>query len=156
MQQAVAAADITCTSEGGRSVVRVGGRDVEEDLNSESVNRAVSLVARVPQVRERLVAMQRALGAAHPSVMEGRDIGTVVFPDAVAKFYIDASEEVRARRRGLQGLADSVGERDRLDSTRKTAPLKAADDAIVIDSSALTLEQVVERVMDTLRSRGVA
>jgi len=156
VQQAVAAADITCTSEGGRSVVRVGGRDVEEDLNSESVNRAVSLVARVPQVRERLVAMQRALGAAHPSVMEGRDIGTVVFPDAVAKFYIDASEEVRARRRGLQGLADSVGERDRLDSTRKTAPLKAADDAIVIDSSDLTLEQVVERVMQTLRSRGVA
>src|SRR6187455_2958014 len=100
-------------------IVRVNDRDVEAELNSEAVNRAVSLVARIPEVRARLVAMQRALGSAQPAVMEGRDIGTVVFPDALAKFYIDASEEVRAKRRGLQGHTDSVRDRDRIDSTRK-------------------------------------
>lgn len=155
VRNAVSAADITCVIEHGRSVVRVGGREVEDELNSEAVNGAVSLVARVPQVREKLVTMQRALGHAHPVVMEGRDIGTVVFPDAAAKFYIDASEEVRAKRRGLQGHTDSVRERDRLDTTRKTAPLMAAPDAIVIDSSDLTLAQVVDKVMETLRARGI-
>jgi cytidylate kinase len=155
VRNAVSAAEITCVIEHGRSVVRVGGHEVEDELNSEAVNRAVSLVARVPQVREKLVTMQRALGHAHPVVMEGRDIGTVVFPDAAAKFYIDASEEVRAKRRGLQGHADSVRERDRLDTTRKTAPLMAAPDAIVIDSSHLTLAQVVDIVMETLRARGI-
>jgi cytidylate kinase len=88
--------------------------------------------------------------------MEGRYIGTVVFPDSPAKFYIDASEEVRAKRRGLQGHTDSVRDRDRIDSTRKTAPLMAAPDAIVIDSSDLTLAEVVEEVMEILRARGLA
>src|SRR3954469_11153368 len=115
----VSEADLTCTLEDGRSVVRVNGENIEDKLNSEAVNGAVSLVARVPQVRDKLVALQRALGRAHPVVMEGRDIGTVVFPDALAKFYIDAHEDVRAKRRGLQGHSDSVGERDRIDSTRK-------------------------------------
>jgi cytidylate kinase len=155
VRSAVSTADITCVIEQGRSVVRVGGREVEDELNSQAVNGAVSLVARVPEVREKLVAMQRALGRAYPVVMEGRDIGTVVFPDAPAKFYIDASEEVRAKRRGLQGHSDSVRERDRLDTTRKNAPLMAASDAIVIDSSHLTLAQVVDTVMETLRARGV-
>ena len=153
--RAFSGAEIRCTIEQGRSVVRVGGRDVEEELNSEAVNAAVSHVARAPQVREKLVAMQRDLGHAQPVVMEGRDIGTVVFPDAMVKFYIDASEEVRARRRGLQGLADSVRERDRMDTTRKNAPLMAAPDAVIIDSSDLTLEEVVNKVMETLRARGL-
>ena len=130
------------------------GRDIEDELNSEEVNRAVSLVARVPAVRERLVAVQRAIGRAHP-VMEGRDIGTVVFPDAAAKFYIDASKTVRAHRRGLQGQADTVRERDRIDTTRKTAPLIAAPDAMIIDSSNLALDEVISRVMDELRTRGL-
>jgi cytidylate kinase len=147
--------DFQCTVEGGRSVIRVNGADVEAHLNSEPVNRGVSYVAKIPQVREILVAMQRAVGHAHPSVMEGRDIGTVVFPDALVKFYIDASEEVRAKRRGLQGHADSVRERDRIDSTRKTAPLTAAPDAVVVDSSEMTLEQVVARILELLHERGV-
>lgn len=153
--KAVADTSFECTVESGRSVIRVNGQDVEAELNSEQVNGGVSHVARVPQVREKLVAMQRALGHERPSVMEGRDIGTVVFPDALVKFYVDASEEVRARRRGLQGQADSVRERDRLDSTRKTAPLMAAQDAIVVDSSDMTLEQVVSRILELLRDRGV-
>lgn len=147
--------DIACPVRKGRCIVEVDGRDVEEELNSENVNRSVSLVARVPAVRDRLVSMQREIGRSRPTVMEGRDIGTVVFPDAIAKFYIDASETVRARRRGLQGQTDAVRERDRIDSTRKTAPLVAAPDAVVIDSSNLTLEEVVSRVMDELTARGL-
>jgi CMP/dCMP kinase len=148
--------NITCPVSNGRCLVQVDGQVLDEELQSEGVNRAVSLVARVPAVRDRLVSLQRELGRTQPVVMEGRDIGTVVFPDAAVKFYIDASEAVRARRRGLQGQADTVGERDRIDSTRKTAPLVAAADAVVIDSSHLTLEQVIGRVMDELRRRGLA
>jgi cytidylate kinase len=151
----IESADFQCSVESGRSVIRVGGKDVESELNAEGINRGVSHVAKIPQVREKLVAMQRAVGHAHPSVMEGRDIGTVVFPDASVKFYIDASEEVRAKRRGLQGHADTVRERDRMDSTRKVAPLMAAADALVVDSSDLTLAQVVDRILELLRERGV-
>lgn len=147
--------NITCPVSHGRCVVHVDGTDIEQELNSENVNRAVSLVARVPAVRDRLVSMQREIGRAQPVVMEGRDIGTVVFPDAIAKFYIDASEAVRARRRGLQGQADAVRERDRIDSTRKTAPLVAAPDALVIDSSELPLDEVVARVWSELQARGL-
>jgi len=146
---------ITCPVRNGCCVVQVDGEDIEQELSSESVNRTVSLVARVPAVRERLVSMQREIGRSQPTVMEGRDIGTVVFPDAIAKFYIDASEAVRARRRGLQGQTDAVRERDRIDSTRKTAPLVAAADAVVIDSSDLPLDEVIARVMGELRTRGL-
>lgn len=144
----------TSPVENGRSVILVNGADVEGELNSEAVNLAVSHVARIPQVRELLVAMQRELGWAQPVVMEGRDIGTVVFPDAPWKFYIDASEEVRAKRRGLQGHTDSVRDRDRMDSTRKTAPLMAAADAVVVDSSDMNLAEVVAHVLALLASRG--
>lgn len=147
--------NITCAVRDGCCVVQVDGRDVEAELSGENVNRSVSLIARVPAVRERLVNMQRGIGCAQPTVMEGRDIGTVVFPDAVAKFYIDASESVRARRRGLQGQTDAVRERDRIDSTRKTAPLVAAPDAVRIDSSKLGLDEVVSRVMHELKTRGL-
>lgn len=125
-------------------------------LTSDAVNKAVSRVAAVPAVRERLVAGQRSLALVGPLVMEGRDIGSVVFPDSAFKFYIDASEEVRAARRKAQGHTDAVGERDRLDSTRKNSPLVTAPDAEVIDSSHLPLDQVVERVLSVLRSRGLA
>ncbi|HEY2572751.1 MAG TPA: (d)CMP kinase [Verrucomicrobiaceae bacterium] len=147
--------NIACAVHGGKSVVQVDGKDMEHELNSIEVNRAVSLIARVPAVRDRLVAMQRQLGRSQPTVMEGRDIGTVVFPDAPAKFYIDASEKVRARRRGLQGQDDALRERDRIDSTRKTAPLVAASDAVIIDSSHLTLDEVVARVLDEVKARGL-
>lgn len=141
---------------GSQSSVRIDGRELDAELTSALVNRNVSLVARVAEVRERLVAAQRSLCQEGPLVMEGRDIGSVVFPDAAHKFYVDASEEVRARRRRAQGHTDSIEERDRLDSTRKTSPLVVASDAVVIDSSNLTLDEVVEEVMKVLRSRGVA
>lgn len=138
-----------------RSSVQVDGHDVEAELNSPEVNGAVSFIARVPAVREMLVRIQRELGTQHPVVMEGRDIGTHVFPDAPVKFYIDASPEVRAQRRSLQGQTDTLQERDRIDSTRATAPLKPAADAILIDSSHLNFEQVVARIMQDLAQRGI-
>ncbi|MBV6499827.1 MAG: Cytidylate kinase [Prosthecobacter sp.] len=135
----------------GRTQVSVNGRVLGDDeLNSDPVNKAVSLVARVPEVRERLVAAQRALACLGPLVMEGRDIGSVVFPDSPLKFYIDASEEVRAARRRAQGHTDQVAERDRLDSTRKTSPLVVPQGAVVIDNSRLTLDQAVEAVLSRL------
>jgi cytidylate kinase len=154
-QEAVrqAAASLTLESPviDGQTQVSIAGRALtQDDLNSDPVNRGVSLVARVPEVRARLVADQRALASLGPLVMEGRDIGSVVFPDSPLKFYIDASEEVRASRRRAQGHTDQVAERDRLDSTRKTSPLVVPEGAIVIDNSHLTLEQAVQAVMDRL------
>lgn len=140
----------------GQTTICIDGRLPGPELTGDAVNKAVSLVAAVPAVRERLVSGQRALALLGPLVMEGRDIGSVVFPDAAFKFYIDASEEVRSARRKAQGHADRVGERDRLDTTRKNSPLVASADAVVIDSSDMTLEEVVERVLSVLRGRGLA
>jgi len=123
-------------------------------LNSDPVNRAVSHVAAVLEVRTALVAAQRALRSLGPLVMEGRDIGSVVFPDSPFKYYIDASEEVRASRRRAQGHADQVAERDRIDSTRKASPLVIPQGAIVIDNSHLTLDQAVEAVLTSLKAQG--
>lgn len=135
----------------GQTQVSIQGRVLsQDDLNSDAVNRGVSLIARVAEVRARLVADQRALATLGPLVMEGRDIGSVVFPDSPLKFYIDASEEVRASRRRAQGHNDQVAERDRLDSTRKASPLVIPQGAIVIDNSHLTLEQAVESVLSRL------
>ena len=147
----VAALDLDFIAEDGKIVTRIEGRALTDDeLNSEAVNAAVSFVARVPEVRNRLVAEQRALVAHGDLVMEGRDIGSVIFPDTPHKFYIDASEEVRAARRRGQGLADTVALRDKLDSSRKTAPLMVADGACYIDSSDMTLEEVVAKVVERI------
>ncbi|MGV3663485.1 MAG: (d)CMP kinase [Prosthecobacter sp.] len=136
----------------GRTQVCVAGHTLTDaELNSDSVNKAVSLIARVAEVRERLVADQRALIAIGPLVMEGRDIGSVVFPDSPHKIYVDASEEVRASRRSAQGHADQVAERDRMDKQRKASPLVIPEGAKVIDNSHITLEQAVEQVIAALK-----
>lgn len=154
VRAAAAAVQLDSPVADGQTQVRVDGRVLStDDLNSDAVNAGVSLVARVPEVRERLVSDQRALTALGPLVMEGRDIGSVVFPDSRLKFYIDASEEVRAARRRAQGHADQVAERDRLDSTRKSSPLVVPEGALVIDNSHLTLEQAVEAVLAGVAER---
>jgi cytidylate kinase len=151
IRQACAAVEVQSPVVDGQTQVQVNGRTLTDaDLNSDPVNRAVSHVARVPEVRDRLVAAQRALVDVGPLVMEGRDIGSVVFPESKFKFYIDASEEVRASRRRAQGHTDQVAERDRLDSTRKTSPLVIPEGAVVIDNSHLTLEQAVQQVLQHL------
>lgn len=135
----------------GKTQVHISGRTLtDEELNSDPVNRAVSFIARVNEVRDRLVAAQRALAAIGPLVMEGRDIGSVVFPDSPHKIYIDATEEVRASRRGAQGLSDQIAERDRIDKQRKNSPLIIPVGAVVIDNSHITLEQAVDQVIAAL------
>ena len=146
--------EVSCGVVDGQSSIRVDGTDPGEALRSSEINNAVSSVAAIPEVRELLVALQRGLLAHGDLVMEGRDIGSVVFPETPFKFYIDASEEVRMKRRQAEGLTDSVGQRDRQDSQRKTSPLVIADGACVVDSSDLGIEEVVDRVLEELRERG--
>ena len=137
------------------SVILVNGADPAPFLCEPGVNAAVSRIAAIPKVRQTLVARQREFACEHDVVMEGRDIGTVVFPETPLKFYIDASPEVRARRRAAQGQADDLAARDRTDSSRKDSPLMIAADAQVIDSSELTVAGVVESILKRLERVGL-
>lgn len=139
--------------------ITVEGEDVTAMLRRPEVESAVSLVSRVSGVREALVWAQRELAGQRPVVMAGRDIGTVVLPEADLKVYLDASVEERARRRyqELSALGQEVTEemvladlrrRDRIDSQRSASPLQVAEDAVVIDTDGLTLDEVVQRVLE--------
>ena len=110
----------------------------------------------VPRVREILVEKMRGYARDRDVVMEGRDIGSVVFPETPYKFYIDASPEVRLRRRIAQGQRDQIAARDQADSSRRASPLVIAKDAHVIDSSNLTIEGVVAEIVDRLRMKGIS
>ena len=145
---------VECGVDDGQSTISIDGVDPGAELRSDAVNAAVSAVSAVPEVRELLVAKQREMLRLGDLVMEGRDIGSVVFPDTPFKFYIDASEEVRRQRRAAEGQNDEVGKRDREDSQRRTSPLKIAEGAYVIDSSHLDITEVVERAKEGLRERG--
>jgi cytidylate kinase len=140
------------------SRVLVDGADVTDRLRSTEVGEAVSLVSRMPGVRQAMVARQRELAREGEVVMVGRDIGTVVLPDAPLKVYLDASPEKRARRRyeelramgqqlTLQQVRDELAHRDAIDSGRDVSPLRPAEDAVVIDTDGLPLEQVVARTL---------
>ena len=144
--------------------VLIDGTDVTRAIRTPELDRASAAVARLPKVREILVDRQRALGAGGGIVMEGRDIGTVVFPAAEVKLYLDASAEERARRRAndpshsggpaaLAEVANLLTERDRSDSTRAASPLYAAPDATVIDTTGAPIDQVVARVMSIVESK---
>ena len=148
-------ADIECGLADGESNIFIDGIDPAPYLVSEEVNANVSAVASIAEVRRLLVAKQRVYATAHDVVMEGRDIGSVVFPDTEYKFYIDASAEVRALRRLRQGLQDSITARDKVDSTRRNSPLTIAEDAHVIDSSNLTIEGVVGEIIGRLKLKGL-
>lgn len=145
----------------GRMRVLLDGEDVSETLRGPLINTNVSLVARVPEVRRVLVDKQREMAMDGGVVMEGRDIGTVVLPNADKKFYLTASVEERARRRYLEmkqrgfepdpeALKVEIKERDRIDSERPVSPLKAAPDAIVIDTTEKSVDQVVREVLDEI------
>ncbi|HOX45916.1 MAG TPA: (d)CMP kinase [Myxococcota bacterium] len=142
--------------------VFLGPDEVTLELRSPAMSQAASRVSALPEVRAALLALQRGLGQDGGVVLEGRDIGTVVFPDAEVKVFLTASAEVRARRRhaellarGLQvSLEDTLreqAERDRRDEGRAVAPLKAAADAVVIDTGPLSLDEVVARVLALAR-----
>lgn len=126
------------------------GDDATPHLSEPDVAARVSVIAAVPSLRDAVNTRLRSLALGRDLVLEGRDIGSVVFPGTPWKFYLDASPEERARRRAKEGAVDSVTERDRLDSTRATAPLTVPEGAVVVDTTSLTLEQVIRSVLSHL------
>ena len=145
---------IDCGVKNNLSTIAINDRLLTTEIRSAGVNEHVSKVASIPEVRESLVAMQRDYLVEYDVVMEGRDIGSVVFPDTPFKLYINASEEVRAARRAKEGESDEVAKRDAQDSNRKASPLKVADGSIVIDSSDLTIDGTVEAAREALIKLG--
>ncbi|MBW2524957.1 MAG: (d)CMP kinase [Deltaproteobacteria bacterium] len=150
----------------GGSGVRVllAGADVSQAIRTPELSRGASRVSAIGAVREALLELQRQLGRAGPVVVEGRDIGTVVFPDAPVKFFLTASLDERARRRfeelrarGLDGELDEtrreVAERDRADRERPVAPLRQADDAVLVDSTGRTVDEIIDQMAALVHER---
>ncbi len=155
IEQLATQAAITCQLRGHDSLMLIDGVDPEPFLREDRVNDNVSLVSSVPRVREILVDHLRRYARKDDLVMEGRDIGSVVFPETPFKFYIDASPEIRARRRAAQGEHDRIAARDQADSSRRASPLIIAEDAYVIDSSNLTIDGVVGEIIGRLKLKGL-
>ena len=161
-QAAVASLAESSQIEVGADRVVIDGHDVTREIRTPEIDRAATAVARLPAVRAVLVAQQRAMGGIGGVVMEGRDIGTVVFPQADVKLYLDAAPEERARRRAadpahsggpttISDVATLLTERDRLDSTRPASPLYRAENAIVVDTTGKSVERVVAEVLEVVR-----
>ncbi|NJK92833.1 MAG: hypothetical protein HC904_14040 [Blastochloris sp.] len=135
--------------------LQVDGCDPAPHIRSEAINQSVSQIASIPELREFLVIEQRKLRNHHPLVMEGRDIGTVVFTDTPHKFFLDADPEIRNQRRQLQGQADTVGQRDQLDRNRSVSPLIKAADALPIDATYDDAETIAQNLYLLLQQRGI-
>ncbi len=151
-------------SERGASDVYVNGENVEGRIRSIVVSNLVSKVSSIPEVREKLVAIQQELGRDRGVVMDGRDIGTVVFPDAELKIFLTADPAVRAKRRydelsakgervSYEEIERNVRDRDRADETREISPLRKAADAVVLDNSHMTLDEQMEWVMQRVEEK---
>ena len=157
-------AEISIEYRDGEQVVLLGGENVNPFLRTEEVSAMASKSSAVPQVRTRLVQLQQELAAVQNVVMDGRDIGTVVLPDAQVKIYLTASVEVRARRRFLElqekgepavfeTIAADIAERDHRDMTREVSPLKQADDAVLVDTSDMTIDEVTQRILEIVKEK---
>ena len=155
-------ADVGVRYADGRQITTLAGEDVSDAIRAEACSRAASLVSQVPEVRSRMVAIQRTIAQKQNLVMDGRDIGPKVLPNATVKIFLTASAQVRAKRRfdelrekGLNPDFDTVlqdiVERDRQDTTRAASPLRRADDAIELDTSDMPLECVIERIIAIAR-----
>lgn len=164
--QAVRDAEVSIRYEEGTQQVYLNGNNVTKRLRDEEVGKMASASSAIPQVRERLLALQRDLAAQNAVVMDGRDIGTCILPGAEVKIYLTASVAARAKRRYeelrkkgetcvLEEIERSIEERDHRDMTRETAPLRQAEDAVRIDSSQMTVEEVVEAVIAICRARKI-
>ena len=153
--QLVKNAAIDCELKDKQSRIRINDLDPTAHLREGRVNNEVSQVSTVPQVRQILVEKMRDYARHDDLVTEGRDIGSVVFPETPYKFYIDASPEVRLRRRAAEGQRDEIAARDRADSLRRASPLIIAEDALVIDSSNLTIDGVVGEIIGRLKNKGL-
>jgi cytidylate kinase len=153
--------ELRCGTDPGHPGISVDGEDVSKPIRTSEVTGAVSAVAAVPEVRRRLVALQREIIGTGGIVVEGRDIGTVVAPDAPVKIYLTASAEARAQRRSRELTGATVAatradmaRRDRLDSTRQADPLARADDAVEVDTTELTLPEVITEIVRIAKGAG--
>ncbi len=155
MEQLALAAEIALEGDG----VALNGEDVTEAIRAPEVSRAASQVATIPGVRRALVEKQRAIGAIRNVVMEGRDIGSVVFPQADVKIFLDAESGERARRRAAEvngdrdAIARQIRERDERDRARAESPLTQAPDAVYLDSTGLSIDEVEEAILKLVRAR---
>ena len=154
-------ADITIQYVDGEQVVLLNGENVNAYLRTEEVGNMASNTSAQPAVRTKLVELQQALAAKSDVIMDGRDIGTVVLPNAQVKIYLTASSMVRARRRydeltakgetcDLEKIRQDIEDRDYRDMHRETSPLKQADDAVLVDTSDMTIEQVIDRIVELI------
>lgn len=157
-------AKVSLTYENGEQVVVLNGENVNGFIRTEEVSQAASVTSAYPVVRELLFEMQQTLAKENDVVMDGRDIGTVVLPNAQAKIYLTASVEERARRRfeeyknkgvdvDIEELKKEIAQRDHQDMTRKIAPLKQAKDAVLVDSSNMNIDEVTECILNIIRER---
>ena len=155
-------ADVTIRYENGIQQVYLNDVNITARLRDEAVGSMASKSSAIPEVRAKLLELQRGLARTQDVIMDGRDIGTCVLPDADVKVYLTASVETRAKRRydelvekgvscNLDEIAKDIAERDHRDMTRETAPLKQADDAVLVDSSDMTIEEVVKAISDLCR-----
>jgi cytidylate kinase len=151
----VEAAGVETRLREGELVFRIASLDPLPHVREGRVNEGVSLVAQIAAVRRILVAEQQRLAGQAPLVMEGRDIGTVVFPQTPYKFYLDANAEVRAQRRSQQGENDVIRQRDILDQQRENSPLTRAPDALCLDSGHASVEELIAVALQHLASRGL-
>ena len=151
-------ADVTIRYEGGQQQVYLNGKNITAKLREEAVGNMASKSSAIPEVRAKLLELQRELARKEDVIMDGRDIGTCVLPDADVKVFLTASVETRAKRRydelvekgvacDLEEIARDIAERDERDSTREIAPLKQAEDAVLVDSSYMTIEEVVAAIV---------
>lgn len=157
-------AKVSLTYENGEQVVVLNGENVNGFIRTEEVSQAASVTSAYPVVRELLFEMQQTLARENDVVMDGRDIGTVVLPNAQAKIYLTASVEERARRRfeeykkkgvdvDIEELKKEIAQRDHQDMTREIAPLKQAEDAVLVDSSNMNIDEVTECIMNIIKER---
>ena len=153
--QALESASITSCLLGGDSRILIDNVDPAEHLRDSRVNESVARVSRLPAVREIVAKKLHDNARSDDLVVEGRDIGSVVFPNTPYKFYVDASPEVRLQRRAAQGERDEIALRDHADSSRPVSPLVIAKDAHVIDTSHLTVEKVVCEILARLKETGL-
>ncbi|MCI7468291.1 MAG: (d)CMP kinase [Lachnospiraceae bacterium] len=161
VEKASEKADVRLSYIDGTQHVLLNGEDVSTQIREEEVGKAASVVSAYPQVRKNLTALQKKLAETENVVMDGRDIGTCVLPDAFLKIYLTASPEVRGRRRFLElvekgenpdlnEIIEDIRKRDQADMTREISPLKKADDAVEIDSSEMTIDEVVKAIEDRI------
>ena len=150
-------AEVTIAYENGVQQVYLNGENVTSMLRTEEVGNMASRTSAIPAVREKLLELQRSLASTQDVIMDGRDIGTNILPDADVKIYLTASVETRAKRRydelrekgetcDLESIAHDIRERDERDMTREIAPLKQAEDAVLVDSSEMTIQEVVDTI----------